>query len=104
MALEPQLASWPRRLSPSWPTHPTAKAQAKWGDWHLPIQLLSLPTYASWENPIEKLWRWAKQEILHLHPFADRLDELRRQMLAFLGQFACGSQALLRYVGLPLLG
>ena len=104
VALEPQEATWPRRLSPSWPTDPTATAQAKWGSWQLPIQLLSLPTYASWENPIEKLWRWAKQEVLHLHPFADRLDELRRQMKAFLEQFAHGSQALLRYVGLPVLG
>jgi transposase len=103
VALEPQVASWPRRLSSSWPTCPTARAQAKWGSWNLPIQLLSLPTYASWENPIEKLWRWAKQEVLHLHPFADRLDELRREMLKFLAQFAAGSQALLRYVGLPVL-
>lgn len=103
-ALEPQLTSWPRRLPPRWPTEPTAKAQAKWGDWNLPIQLLSLPTYASWENPIEKLWRWAKQQVLHLHPFADRLDELRREMKEFLAQFDQGSQPLLRYVGLPVPG
>lgn len=103
VALEPQEASWPRRLSASWPTSPTARAQAKWGSWNLPIQLVSLPTYASWENPIEKLWRWAKQEILHLHPFADRLDELRGAMSGFLARFAEGSQALLRYVGLPVL-
>ena len=61
VALEPQEASWPRRLSASWPTAPTAQARARWGDLQLPIQLVSLPTYASWENPIEKLWRWAKQ-------------------------------------------
>jgi len=103
VALEPQEASWPRRLSPSWPTKPTAKAQAKWGSWNLPLQLLSLPTYASWENPIEKLWRWAKQEVLHLHPFADRLPQLRGALQEFLAQFAQGSQALLRYVGLPVL-
>ena len=100
VALEPQEATWPRRLSASWPTEPTAKAQKQWGELHLPIQLLSLPTYASWENPIEKLWRWGKQEVLHLHRQADRLDELRTAFAAFLAQFACGSQALLRYVGL----
>ena len=103
VALEPQEASWPRRLPPRWPTTPTAKARAQWGSLQLPIQLVSLPTYASWENPIEKLWRWAKQDVLHLHRLADRLDELRRTLADFLGQFADGSQALLRYVGLPVL-
>jgi transposase len=103
VALEPQEAPWPRRLSATWPTTPSARAQAKWGDWHLPIQRVSLPTYASWENPIEKLWRWAKQDVLHLHPFADRLEDLRRAMTDFLKQFAAGSPALLRYVGLPVL-
>ncbi|MGQ9628202.1 MAG: transposase [Anaerolineae bacterium] len=33
--------------------------------------MLCLPTYASWFNPIEKLWRWLKQDVLHLH----RLNE-----------------------------
>jgi len=103
VALEPQEASWPRRLSASWPTTPTAKARARWGDLQLPIQLFALPTYASWENPIEKLWRWGKQDVLHLHRFVDRLDELRQTFLDFLAQFAHGSQALLRYVGLPVL-
>ena len=40
---------------------------------------------------------------IDLHPFADRLDELRWQLKEFLAQFAHGSQALLRYVGLPVL-
>lgn len=102
VALEPQLAPWPRRLPPSWPTEPTAAAIRKWGDWQLPLQLLPLPTYASWENPIEKLWRWGKQEVLHLHRNADRLTELREQFLEFLDQFANGSQALLHYVGLSV--
>lgn len=61
---------------------------------------LFLPTYASWLNPIEKLWRWLKQAIIHLHPHAEALDVLRKRVVAFLDQFACGSQALLRYVGL----
>ncbi|MBK9008807.1 MAG: transposase [Anaerolineae bacterium] len=26
---------------------------------------LLFPTYASWLNPIEKLWKWLKQEVLH---------------------------------------
>ena len=61
---------------------------------------LFLPTYASWLNPIEKLWRWLKQEILHLHRFAHLLDQLRQLVTAFLDQFQNGSDELLRYIGL----
>ncbi|MEW6506043.1 MAG: IS630 family transposase [Chloroflexota bacterium] len=61
---------------------------------------LFLPTYASWLNPIEKLWRWLKQEVLHLHRMAAQLPELRKQVLDFLDQFKNGSLDLLRYVGI----
>lgn len=61
---------------------------------------LFLPTYATWLNPIEKLWRWLKQEVLHLHELAHDLPRLRQQVRDFLDQFVSGSDALLRYVGL----
>ncbi len=61
---------------------------------------LFLPTYASWLNPVEKLWRWLKQEVLHLHRSAHQLDELRQAVIEFLEQFRDGSNDLLRYVGL----
>ncbi|HET8524033.1 MAG TPA: transposase, partial [Thermomicrobiales bacterium] len=67
---------------------------------HLPIQLVPLPTYASWLNPIEKLWRWLRQEVGHLHPWADDLPALRDALDAFLARFAHGSPDLLRYTGL----
>ena len=79
-----------------WPTEPSPAARQL----NLPIQLVPLPTYASWANPIEKLWRWLRQDVLHLHPWAEDLTELRHQVLAFLAQFAGGSIELLRYVGL----
>ena len=63
---------------------------------------LFLPTYASWLNPIEKLWRWLKQDILHLHTLANDLNTLRTQVCNFLNAFASGSDPLLRYVGLLL--
>lgn len=63
---------------------------------------LFLPTYASWLNPIEKLWRWLKQDILHLHKLANDLETLRSQVRDFLDSFASGSDSLLRYVGLLL--
>jgi hypothetical protein len=102
VALEPQhfLARWPRRLPPNWPTEPSARATRTWGALHLPIQLVPLPTYASWCNRIEKLWRKLHQDLLHLHPYANDLPALRQKVLAFLDQFAHGSETLLRYVGL----
>ena len=59
-----------------------------------------LPTYAPWLNPIEKLWRWLRQDQLYLHRLADDWTLLRRRVHAFLDQFALGSHAVLRYVGL----
>ena len=61
---------------------------------------LFLPTYASWLNLIEKLWRWLKQDVLHLHRLAAQLQELRQQVLTFLDQFKNGSEELLHYVGI----
>jgi transposase len=104
VALEPQLSSWPRYLPKEWYKPPSASAVRKWGDWSLPIQLVPLPTYASWENPIEKLWRWTKQDVLHLHRSAAKVTVLRGLVETFLKGFAQGSSALLRYVGLPLGG
>ncbi len=59
-----------------------------------------LPTYAPWLNPIEKLWHWLRRDVLKGHRLADDWQHLRLQVNAFLDQFAHGSSALLRYVGL----
>lgn len=59
-----------------------------------------LPTYAPWLNPIEKLWRWLRQDQLYLHRLASDWATLRQRVNAFLEQFATGSPALLHYVGL----
>ncbi|MDZ7379412.1 MAG: IS630 family transposase [candidate division KSB1 bacterium] len=66
----------------------------------LPIQLLPLPTYAPWTNPIEKVWRRLRQEVLHHHQYEDRIWDLRDAVCTFLDQFSEGSEELLRYVGL----
>lgn len=95
-ALQPQNFKWPLPVPRNWPTTPSHKARRL----GLPIQLLQLPTYASWTNPTEKLWRWLKQDVLHLHRYADRWPELGDEVERFLDQFADGSQELLRYVGL----
>ena len=64
------------------------------------IEPVWLPTYAPWLNPIEKLWRWLRQDVLKLHRLAGDWASLRGRVNQFLGQFAAGSHALLRYVGL----
>jgi len=64
------------------------------------IEPVWLPTYAPWLNPIEKLWRWLRQDQLYVHRLAHDWKMLRQRVNAFLDQFAGGSHALLRYVGL----
>lgn len=82
----------------NWPVHKLPEVlQALQENTLIP---LFLPTYASWLNPIEKLWRWLKQEILHLHSLAKDLETLRSQVRTFLDDFSSGSDPLLRYVGL----
>jgi hypothetical protein len=82
----------------NWPVHysTTVLAAAKAHD----LTLLFLPTYASWLNPIEKLWRWLRQDILHSHHLSHDFKQLRAQVADFLRQFAHGSFQLLYYVGL----
>jgi DDE superfamily endonuclease len=59
-----------------------------------------LPTYAPWLNPIEKRWHWLRRDVLTGQRLADAWSQLRYHVNAFLDQFAHGSPALLRYVGL----
>jgi transposase len=64
------------------------------------IEPVWLPTYAPWLNPIEKLWRWLRQDVLKLHRLAEDWQKVRGRVRGFLDQFAHGSQRLLEYVGL----
>ena len=68
------------------------------------IELLFLPVYAPWTNPIEKLWRKLKQEALVLHRHSSDWQFIKQQVHVFLDRCQRPSQGLLRYVGLlPLL-
>ena len=95
-ALEPQLSPFPFFRPRSWPDEPSPKAKRL----NLPIQLVTLPTYSPWLNPIEKLWRKLKQDVLHLHRSANDFNALKRLVLDFLARFDTPSPDLLRYVGL----
>ena len=59
-----------------------------------------LPTYAPWLNPLEKLWRWLRQDLLKMHRWVEDWPHVKQRVQDFLDQFAQGSAALLRYVGL----
>jgi hypothetical protein len=78
------------------PTHDDVQATLR----QLPrIEPVWLPTSAPWLHPIEKLWRWLRRDVLKAHRRADDWPHLRQQVNAFLDQFAHGSPALLRSVG-----
>lgn len=64
------------------------------------LVVLPLPTYAPWMNAIEKLWRLARQEVAHAHPWCDDFPYFRQTVRDKLGEFSNGSQRLLQYVGL----
>jgi hypothetical protein len=59
-----------------------------------------LPTYAPWLNPIEKLWRWLRQEVLKMPRWVEDWPQVKQRVPDFLDQFAQGSPDLLRSVGL----
>lgn len=81
-----------------WPHHFAPQVSATASALH--IALVPLPTYSSWRNPIEKLWRWLKQDVLHMHPWADHWPLTKTYVCSFLDRFAQPSPALLRYAGL----
>ena len=95
-ALQPQDFPYGMHAPANWSRNPERKVEHL----NLPIHVQSLPTYASWTNPIEKLWRFLKQELLHLHRYEDDWPTLKQRVFAFLDEFANGSQELLCYVGL----
>ena len=82
----------------NWPTHKLPAVLAAFAQQR--ITLLFLPTYASWLNPIEKLWRYLRQEVIHAHALAADLAHLRSLVCQCLDRFAHGSHDLLHYVGL----
>jgi transposase len=94
--LQPQYFQFPVHVPSHWPKKPTAKARHA----NLPIKILQLPTYASWANPIEKLWRWVRQTVIHLHRLSDDWSILKQRVHEFMLSFRHGSNELLRYVGL----
>jgi hypothetical protein len=88
-----------RRPGQTWslPSHDDVTATLR----HLPrLTPVWLPTDAPWLTPSEKLWRGLRRDGLTAQCHADDWPHLRQQVNACLAQFAHGSPALLRSVGL----
>ena len=64
------------------------------------ITMVPLPTYSSWRNYIEQLWRWLKQDVIHMHPWSGQWHLLEDAIRRFLNQFRQPNARLLHYVGL----
>jgi transposase len=86
-------------IQDNWNIHTHPEVLAALATWpHLtPVWL---PTYAPWLNPIEKLWRWVRQDVLKMHRWVEDWPLVKHRVRQFLEQFAHGSQELLHYVGL----
>jgi putative transposase len=82
----------------NWPVHKhPAVAQAAQEQ---RIELLYVPTYAPWTNPIEKFWKKFKAQVLRNHRLSEHWEQLREQVEQFLQEHQCPRPDLLRYVGL----
>lgn len=104
--LQPQHFQFPIHVPGNWPGEPSVRAKRyaekriSNGAKKIPIKILQLPTYASWANPIEKLWRLVRQSVIHLHRLSDKWDRLKQRIRDLILSFRKGSNELLRYVGL----
>ena len=82
----------------NWPVHlhPNVLEEAS----RQTIEIVWLPTYSPWLNPIEKLWKWLKADVLVAHRYSAAWTELRTHVETFLERFLGPSNHLLRYCGL----
>jgi DDE superfamily endonuclease len=83
----------------NWPVHHHPALRAALAE--LGIEVLPLPTYAPWTNPVEDLWRGLAADVLHHHPFADDWAGLQRAVADWLAAWAADPVGLLRLAGLP---
>lgn len=64
------------------------------------IEFLYTPTYAPWTNPIEKLWKKLRHDVLRLHRSSCDWTGLRERVDGYLTRLCGSNPALLRYTGL----
>lgn len=86
-------------IQDNWPVHHHPQVLA-FRERHPRLQVLWLPTYAPRLNPIEKLWRWARQTLCHAHPCCDDFNEFKRQLTLCLSEAADQPAYMKHYCGL----
>jgi transposase len=64
------------------------------------MQVLRLPTYAPWLNPIEKAWKWVRQTLCHAHEFCDQFDEYKAALDEQMAEAIANPAMMLRYCGM----
>ena len=64
------------------------------------IRLVSLPTYAPWLNPVEKLWLKLTREFLRQHPYGHEWERFKSMLTTWFKKHRLGSAHLLHEVGL----
>ena len=82
----------------NWPLHYHPEVLRVAGEQR--IELLYTPTYAPWTNPIEKLWKKLRHDVLRLHRYSGNWKQLGARVDRYLGKLGGANPALLRYVGL----
>ena len=85
-------------IQDNWPNHKHEKVQTFLAA-HPRLQVLFLPTYAPWLNPIEKLWRWVRQTLGHAHPYSDDFTKFKAQLQSCLAEATHKAVDMLRYCG-----
>jgi transposase len=82
----------------NWPLHYHPEVLRVAGEQR--IELLYTPTYAPWTNPIEKLWKKLRHDVLRLHRYSGEWKNLRSRVDRYLDKLGGANPTLLRYVGL----
>jgi transposase len=70
-------------IQDNWLIHTHPEVRAALARYHR-IKPVWLPTYAPWLNPIEKLWRWLRQDILMLYRWVENWPQVKQRVRDFL--------------------
>jgi len=82
----------------NWPVHFHGRVQAFLLQ-HPQLQVLRLPTYAPRLNPVEKTWKWVRQQFSHAHPYSDDFGEFREHLSTCLTEMRAQPEVLRHYCG-----
>lgn len=64
------------------------------------VEIVGLPTYSPWLNPMEKVWKMTRHELSHAHPWSDDFREFKKQVRGKFLELSNRPEEVLKYVGL----